>query len=60
MIPVIVNAPICLHNLCNIHGNKFDMEWVQEAKQTMQMENNHLLQQFQHKDMFHMAKQVIK
>jgi len=39
-----------------MHENKFDIEWAQEVKQTMQMENNHLLQQFQHKDMFHMAK----
>jgi hypothetical protein len=43
-----------------IHGNKFDMEWAQEAKQTMEMKNNHLLHQFQHKDMFYVAKQVIK
>ncbi len=36
------------------------MEWAQEAKQTMEMKNNHLLHQFQHKDMFYVAKQVIK
>jgi hypothetical protein len=36
------------------------MEWVQEAKQTMQMETNHLLGQFRHKDMFHVVEQAIK
>jgi hypothetical protein len=33
---------------------------AQEAEQTMQMEANHFLRQFQHKGMFHVAKQVIK
>jgi hypothetical protein len=35
-----------------MHGDSFDMEWAQEAKQTMQMEANHFIKQFQHKGIF--------
>ncbi len=56
----VIMVCICPHNLCIIHGDNFDMEWVQEAKQTMQMETNHLLGQFRHKDMFHVVEQAIK
>jgi hypothetical protein len=40
-------ACICFHNLCIIHGDNFNIEWVQKVEQTMQIETNHLLGQIQ-------------
>jgi hypothetical protein len=31
-LPNIVIATLCLHNLCIIHGDAFDMDWAREAK----------------------------
>ena len=28
MIPTVVDACAILHNMCEIHGDKFDEEWV--------------------------------
>jgi hypothetical protein len=35
-LPSIVIAIFCLHNLCIIHGDAFDMDWAREAKMEMQ------------------------
>jgi hypothetical protein len=48
------------HNLCIFRGNIINMEWAQTYEQTMQMEANYLLGQFQHKTMFHVTEQTIK
>jgi len=56
----VIMLCIYLHNPCIIHGDNSNMEWVQKANYTMQMETNHLLGQFQHKDMFHVVEQAIK
>jgi hypothetical protein len=56
----VVVACMCLHNLCIIHGASFGMEWAQKTEQTMQVEANHFRREFQHKDIFHLAKHVIK
>jgi hypothetical protein len=41
-------------------GIIYDMEWAKEIGKVMQKETNHLLSQFQHKDIFHVVEQAIK
>jgi hypothetical protein len=54
-LPNIVIAIFCLHKLCIIHGDAFDMDWAREAKMEMQTKENGKLGIFQKKkDMFHM------
>ena len=35
-VPDIVTACICLHNLCLIHSDGFDMQWAKQAKEEME------------------------
>jgi hypothetical protein len=41
-VPDFVTACICLHNLCFIHGDNFDMKWAEEAQKLLEAKrNNH-------------------
>jgi hypothetical protein len=31
-IPNVITACICLHNLCIIHRDEFDIEWAKEGE----------------------------
>ena len=42
-IPVVVAACCVLHNICEIHGENFDNEWLDEG-QTLQQPGNYNLQ----------------
>jgi hypothetical protein len=37
-VPDLVTACICLHNLCIIHGDNFDIKWVEEAQKLLETE----------------------
>ena len=39
-LPDLVTACICLHNLCIIHGDGFNMQWAREAQQDLQESTN--------------------
>ena len=39
-IPDLVSACICLHNLCIIHGDGFNMRWAQEAHTDLRNSTN--------------------
>jgi hypothetical protein len=34
-IPDIVTTCLCLHNLCIIHGDEFDLNWAKSAEEDM-------------------------
>jgi len=59
-LPNIVITTLCLHNLCIIHGDAFDMDWARKAKMEMQTNFFGELWIFQKKDMFHIACNTIK
>ena len=35
----LVTTCICLHNLCIIHKDKFDLDWAKEGERLMQRES---------------------
>jgi hypothetical protein len=48
-----VTTCICLHNLCIIHGNKFNMKWVEKAQKLLEIERNDHFGQLKSMDIFH-------
>ena len=38
-VPNLITACICLHNLCIIHKDKFDLDWTKEGERLMQRES---------------------
>ncbi len=45
----IVIVTLCLHNLCIIHSDAFNMDWAIKAKMEMQIEANGKFRDFQNK-----------
>ncbi len=58
--PLPVITALCLHNLCIIHGDAFNMDWAREVKMEMQTKENSKLGILKKKDMFPIACNVIK
>ena len=54
-VPDLVIACICLHNLCIIHGDKFDMQWAKEAENVMEAERDATFRQLKSANVFHSA-----
>jgi hypothetical protein len=52
-VPNLVTTCICLHNLCIIHGNNFDMKWAEEAQKLLEAERNDHFGQLKSVDIFH-------
>jgi hypothetical protein len=52
-VPYLVIAYICLHNLCIIHGDNFDMKWAVEAQKLLEAERNDHFEQLKSMDIFH-------
>jgi hypothetical protein len=59
-IPDLVTACICLHNLCIIYGNNFDMKWVEEVEKLLEAERNDHFGQLKSVDIFHSALEGIQ
>ncbi len=56
----IVIITFCLHNLCIIHNDAFNMDWERKAKMEMKIEANGKLNDFQNKNIFHITCNAIK
>jgi hypothetical protein len=54
-VPDLVTVCICLHNLCIIHGDNFDMKWVEKAQKLLEAERNDHFGQLKSVDIFHSA-----
>ena len=39
-VPDIVTASLCLHNLCILENDDFDMDWARSAEEELQREEN--------------------
>ena len=51
-VPDIVTASLCLHNLCIIQKDEFNIEWVVDAKKNLQEETNRFSRNLQNINMF--------
>ena len=58
-VPDIVTACICLHNLCLIHIDGFDMQWVKQAEEDMKRIRIEVFDKLHNNDMFHIAETSI-
>jgi hypothetical protein len=56
----LVTACICLHNLCIIHKDKFDLDWAKEGERLMQRESLERIWQFEKPDIFMAAVEAAK
>jgi hypothetical protein len=52
-IPDIVTTCLCLHNLCIIHGDEFDMNWTKSAEEDMKKTSSKSFGDLRNTDMFH-------
>ena len=59
-IPDLVIACICLHNLCVIHADGFDMQWANEDEQDRQNSQNAPFGNLENIDMFYIAEVAIQ
>ena len=51
-VPDIVTASLCLHNLCILENDDFDMDWARSAKEELQREANMALGRMHERDRF--------
>ena len=51
-VPNLVTTCICLHNLCIIHKDKFDLDWAKEGERLMQRESLERFGQLEKLDIF--------
>ena len=56
----VISACICLHNLCIIHGDGFDMQWAKKAELDLRRTQSCVLGDLRNTDMFHIAQESIK
>ncbi len=59
-LPDIVTATLCLHNMCILENDKFDMDWAKVAEKELQDEANKKLGNFQVRDMFHVLESSLR
>ncbi len=59
-VPNLVTACICLHNLCIIHKDKFDLDWAKEGERLMQRESLKQIGQLEKLDIFMAAVEAAK
>jgi hypothetical protein len=59
-VPDIVTACICLHNLCILENDEFDMDWAREAEIEMSNEANRWLGDLQNCNMFNILETSLK
>jgi hypothetical protein len=59
-IPNVITACICLHNLCIIYRDEFDIEWAKEGEGLMQRESSEYIGQLHKPDIFLAAVQAAK
>jgi hypothetical protein len=59
-VPNLVTACICLHNLCIIHKDKFDLDWAKEGERLMQRESLERSGQLEKPDIFMAAAEAAK
>ena len=51
-VPDIVTASLCLHNLCILENDDFDMDWARSAEEELQREANMALGRMHERDRF--------
>jgi hypothetical protein len=56
----VITACICIHNLCIIHRDKFDIEWEKEGERLMQRESSEYIGQLHQPDIFLAVVQATK
>jgi hypothetical protein len=59
-VPNLVTACICLHNLCIIHKDQFDLDWAEEGERLMQRESLERIGQLEKPDIFIVAAEAAK
>ena len=59
-VPNLVTACICLHNLCIIHKDKFDLDWAKEGEKLMQRDSLERIGQLEKPDIFMAAVKAAK
>jgi hypothetical protein len=59
-VPDVVIACICLHNLCLIYTNGFDMRWAKQVEEEIEQTRLGIFGKLHNIDMFHIAKTSIK
>lgn len=59
-VPDIVTAALCLHNLCIMQNDEFNMEWALDAKKELQEEAKRSLGNLQHIDMFKVLEESLR
>ena len=59
-VPDIVTACICLHNLCLIHNDGFDMRWAKQAEEKIEWTRLGIFDKLYNTDMLHIVETSIK
>jgi hypothetical protein len=59
-VPNLVTACICLHNLCIIHKDKFNLDWTKEGERLMQRESLERIGQLEKPVIFMAAAEAAK
>ena len=59
-VPNLVTTCICLHNLCIIHKDKFDLDWAKKGEKLMQKESLERIGQLKKPDIFIAATEAVK
>ena len=59
-VPDIVIASLCLHNLCILENDDFDMDWARNSKEELQRETNMALGRMHESDRFMSLKSSLK
>ena len=59
-VPHLITACICLHNLCLIHGDGFDMQCAKGAEHEMQNSQNEFFGNLENIDIFHIVQVAIQ
>jgi hypothetical protein len=58
-IPDMVTACLCLHNLCLIHGDEFDLNWARSAEEELKKASQESFGDFRDVDLFHVLQSGI-
>ena len=58
-IPDMVTACLCLHNLCVIHGDEFDLNWARNAEEELKKASEESFGNFRDVDLFHVLQSGI-
>ena len=59
-VPDIITASLCLHNLCILENDDFDMDWARSAEEELQREANMTLGRMHERDRFMSLESLLK